>query len=51
MVQFLVPVLSDITQNEFTIKDSFTFADEILTHDSDLCTASLDLDAYLPTSH
>ena len=46
LVQFLVPVLSDITQNEFTIKDSFTFADEILTHDSDLCLASLDLDAY-----
>ena len=37
--------LSDITQNEFTVKDSFTFVDEILTQDSDLYMASLDVDA------
>ena len=29
LAKFLVPVLCDITQNEFTIKDSFTFVDEI----------------------
>ena len=29
--KFLVPVLLDITQNQFTVKDSFTFVDEILT--------------------
>ena len=34
-----------MTQNEFTVKDSFTFFDEILTQDSDLCMASLDVDA------
>ena len=39
------PVLSDITQNEFTVKDSFTFADEILTQNSDIYMASLDADA------
>ena len=35
LAKFLVPVLSDITQNEFTVKDSFTFVDEILTQNSD----------------
>ena len=34
LAKFLVPVLSDITENEFTVKDSFTFADEILTQNS-----------------
>ena len=42
---FLVPILSDITQNEFTVKDSFTFVDEILTQNSDFYMASLDVDA------
>ena len=31
LAKFLVPVLSYITQNEFIVKDSFTFVDEILT--------------------
>ena len=31
LARFLVPVLSDITQNEFTVKDFFTFVDESLT--------------------
>ena len=31
LAKFLVPVLSDITQNEFTVKDSFIFVDEILS--------------------
>ena len=46
MPKFLVPVLSDLTQNEFTVKDSFTFADEILTQDSDLYMASMDFYAW-----
>ena len=37
--------MSDITQNEFTVKDSFTFVDEILIQDSGLCIATLDVDA------
>ena len=41
----LVPLLSDITQNEFTVKDSLTFANEILTQDSDLCMGRLNADA------
>ena len=45
LAKFLVPVLSDITQNRFTVKDSFTSVDEILTQNSDLYMASLDVDA------
>ena len=45
LAKFLVPVLSDITQNELTVEDSFTFVDEILTQNSDLYMASLDVDA------
>ena len=45
METLLVPVLSDITQNEYTVKGSFTFVQEILTQDSDLCMTSLDVDA------
>ena len=43
--KFLVPVLSDITQNGFTVKGSFIFVDEILSQKSDLYMASLDVDA------
>ena len=43
LAKYLVLVLSDIRQNEFTIKDSFTFADESLTQNSDLHVASLDV--------
>ena len=45
LAKFLVPVLSNITQNEFTAKDSFAFVYGILTRESDLCMASLDVDA------
>ena len=34
--KFLVLILPDITQNEFTVRDSLKVADEILTQDSDL---------------
>ena len=36
LAKFLVPILSDKTQNEFNVKDSFTFVDEILTQNSNL---------------
>ena len=45
LAKFLVPVQSDIKQNEFTVKDSFAFVDEILTQNRDLYMASLDVDA------
>ena len=41
----MVPVLPDITQNEFTVKDSFPFVGEILTQNSNLYMASLDVGA------
>ena len=34
-----------VTQNKFRVQDSFTFVDKILTQDSDLHMASLDIDA------
>ena len=34
--KLLFPVPSDITQNEFTVKDSFIFVETILNQDSDL---------------
>ena len=43
--KFLVPILSNITQNEFMVQDSFTYVDEILTQDSDFYLPSLDVDA------
>ena len=46
LAKFLVPILSNITQNKFAVKDSFTFVDEQLTRDSDLYMASLDADAF-----
>ena len=45
LAKFVVPILSEITQNEFTVKDFFTFVDEVLTPDSNLYMASLDVDA------
>ena len=51
LAKFLVPVLSDITQNEFTVKDSFTFVDEILTKIVIFIWLVWMLMLYLPTSH
>ena len=45
LAKFSVSVLSDITQNGVTVKDSFTFVDKILTQDSDLYIVSLDVDS------
>ena len=44
LAKFLVAILSDIAQNEFTIQDSFTFVEEILSQDSDPYMVSLDFD-------
>ena len=37
--------MSDITPNELTVKDSFTFTDKILTQDSGLDMVNLDVDS------
>ena len=45
LAKFLVPKLSSITFNEFTVKDSFAFAEEIVHQDSKLFMSSLDVDS------
>ena len=42
---FLVPKLSSVTFNEFTVKDLFAFAEEIVYSDSKLFIGSLDVDS------
>ena len=51
LAKFLAPFLSNTTQNEFTVKDFFTFVDEILIQDSDIYMASLDVDSLLKHQH
>ena len=45
LAKFLVAKLSSITFNEFTVKDSFAFAEEILRQDGKLFMGSLDVDS------
>ena len=40
LAKFLVPLLAPLTSNEYTIKDSFPFAEELLSFDSNLVMAS-----------
>ena len=44
--KFLVPKLSSITFNEFTIKDSCTFTEEISNQNGKLFRGSLDVDSF-----
>ena len=43
---FLVPKLYSIAFNEFTVNDSFAFAEEIVYHDSKLFMGSLNADSF-----
>ena len=43
--KFLIPILEPLTYNEFTIKDSFSFAKDITTCDSLLYMAGLDVES------
>ena len=45
LAKFLVPKLSSITFNEFTVKDSFAFAKEIVHQDGKLFMGILDVDS------
>ena len=45
LAKFLVPKLSSITFNEFTVNDSFVFGEEIAHQDSKLFMGSLDVDS------
>ena len=45
LAKFLIPILEPLTHNEFTIKDSFSFAKDITTYDSSLYMARLDVES------
>ena len=45
LAKFLVPLLSGLTTNEYTVKDSFAFAKEVVDQDASLHMASLDVDS------
>ena len=43
--KILVPTLNPLTKNEYTVKDSFQFAEEICEQDPALSMGSLDVDS------
>ena len=45
IAKFLVPMLSSLTINEFTVKGSFSFAKEMVEQDSNFYMGSLDMDS------
>ena len=45
LAKFLAPMLEPLTTNEYTIKDSFTFAEELQSFDSKLVMASFDVES------
>ena len=44
-MEFLVPVLSPLTINDYTVKDSFSFVKEVVNFDHSLFMASLDVES------
>ena len=47
LAKFLVPILSPLTINDYTAKDSFSFAKEVVNFDSSLFMAILDVESLL----
>ena len=45
LAKFLVRILEPLTTNEYTIKDSLTFSEELQSFDSKLVMASFDIDS------
>ena len=45
LAKFLVPMVEPLTTNEYTIKDSFIFAEELQSFDSKLVMASFDIES------
>ena len=45
LAKYLVPILSPLTVNDYTVKDSFTFAKEVINFDHNLFMASLDVES------
>ena len=42
---FLVPILKSLTSNDYTVKNSCAFAEEIVEQDSEFFIGSLDVDS------
>ena len=45
LAKFFVPILKEYTINEYTIKDSFTFAEEVTEQDAELFMVSFDVES------
>ena len=45
LAKFFVPILSELTKNEFVLKDSFAFATDIRSQNPDLFMTSFDIDS------
>ena len=45
LVKYLNPILSPLTTNEFTVKNSFDFSKEVVNYDHNLYIASLDIES------
>ena len=45
LAKYLLPILSPLTVNDYTVKDSFTFAKEVINFDHNLFMASLDVES------
>ena len=45
IAKYLVPILANITENQYIIKDSFEFGKEVLRQDPNLFMGSLDVEA------
>ena len=45
LAKFLNPILSPLTTNESTVKNSFDFAEEVVSYDHNLYMASLDIES------
>ena len=46
LAKYLNPILSPLTTNVFTVKNSFDFAEEVVNHDHNLYMASLDVESF-----
>ena len=45
LAKFLVPILKSLTSNDYTVKDSFAFAKEIVEQDSEIFMGGIDVDS------
>ena len=45
LAKFLLPILKSLTSNEYTVKTSFAFAEEIVEQGSEFFMGSVDVDS------